>query len=561
MTIYWPETRDDSALDSENTASVFELPEGVLQRHGARMLRRTTAARARIRRAPAQRSTAYVSSILLIPGSLMETPEQLTELNTALKAAEVQIVDGPDPRQLDVTRTAALQPVPDRGGRPVDVDAWTALQAIRDANPNLGNQISLDHLMVVSSAGDLSGVPGAIQGFMSPFGLHDSVASGYLDGPVALEMPPVHRRDPGQLKLGRRAVVAVVDTGIGRNSRLEIPALDVTAVGTWKTGQFVSVDADVQAAVEQACTTLAGQGVPVEVITHAKDEPLTRNPLVGIQDWCFGHGEFCAGIIQQIAPDASVLAVRVMGSDGVARESTVVAALRALVTRVDTALKSGDMTTMVDIVSLSMGYPFEGTLEEEEKSPLAVQINALRERGVLVVAAAGNSASSARFFPACMSTHTTALATPPVINVGALNPNGSKALFGNENASVTCFATGVNVISTFPQDANASRQPLIQVPAENRKGLPPFRQSPDADDYTQSPFRSWTGTSFAAPNIAAHLANALNDTEVTAVTATAPETATAEAVKAAAIAAATETARKRAAAAVCAVRTAAQPAP
>src|SRR5687768_3013567 len=181
MTIYWPQAQDESTSDSENTASVFELPEGVLQRHGARMLRRTTATRARIARisgAPVQRSTAYVSSVLLIPGSLMETEEQLTKLNDALKAAEVEIADSHDPDQSDVTRTAALQPVPTRGARPVDVDAWTALQAIRDVDPDLGLQISLDHLMVVSAAGDLSGVPGAIQGFISPFGLQGPVASG-----------------------------------------------------------------------------------------------------------------------------------------------------------------------------------------------------------------------------------------------------------------------------------------------------------------------------------------------------------------------------------------------
>ncbi len=207
-----------------------------------------------------------------------------------------------------------------------------------------------------------------------------------------------------------------------------------------------------------------------------------------------------------------------MGSDGIARESVVVAALQALVKRVDRALASGDMREMVDVVSLSLGYPYEGTIEQEKKSPVAKQITELRRRGVLVVAAAGNSASAERFFPACMSTHSDAAKPgevpvpvgPPVINVGALNPNGSKALYTNEGPAVTCYATGTNVVSTFPQDANASRQPLVQVAAVNRPGLPQYRQSPDVDDHTRSPFAIWTGSSFAAPHVAAHLANALH---------------------------------------------------
>lgn len=524
MTIYWPEaqTAQDPGNENtqnteyENTGLVLELPEEVLQRHGARMLRPTTAVSV-VGLDPPARSTAYVASVLLMPPNLVNTDGKRGELNGFLADVGMQIPE----ESVDLERLEEIQPVLLQaldGPRPVDVDAWTALLAIRKNNPVIGNQIGLDHLMIAS--GDLSGVPGAIQGVAPPFGFGGPVATGYLDGPVALEMPPIHRQAPAALALRRRAVVAVLDTGIGENDRLDIKQLDVKQpLATWPTGLHVTVDTEIQEAVRVAGQKLVTEGLRVEVIGHPKDQPLTRNPLIGTQDWCFGHGTFIAGIIQQIAPDATVLAVRVMGSDGIARESVVVAALQALVKRVDRALASSDMREMVDVVSLSLGYPYEGTVEQEKESPVAKQIVELRRRGVLVVAAAGNSASAERFFPACMSTHTDAPKPgevpvpvgPPVINVGALNPNGSKALYTNEGPAVTCYATGTNVVSTFPQDANASRQPLVQVRADNRPDLPQYRQSPDVDDHTRSPFAIWTGSSFAAPHVAAHLANALHN--------------------------------------------------
>ncbi|WP_158102998.1 S8 family serine peptidase [Lentzea kentuckyensis] len=528
MTIYWPGTYADASEDegrtganpaNEDTGLPFEVPDDVLRRHGARVLEPSTSAQSPVRASdrtpevgPAERPTAYVSSVLLIPRDLliernadldgllapvgMKLPT-LTDRRDTLRRGEAAV----PPEELASAVPVVLQPAE----RPVDIDAWTALQALR-ANKDIGDRISLNHLMFASGwVGDLGGVPGPIQGFMPPFG--GAATSGYLDGPVSVELPAIDRS--GTTTLGRPAVVAVLDTGIGENTWLGIPPLKTgLPVKDWKTGSYVEVDAEIQRAVKKAGRYVLEQGHPAEVIKHPKDEPLSRNPLVGTQAWCFGHGEFCAGIIAQIAPKATVLAVRVMGTDGVATEGAVVAALKGLVKRIDGT--SETPPRMVDVVSLSMGYLFERPKEEEATSPLAVQIHELRKRGVLVVAAAGNSASSQRFFPASLSTIEDRLTTPPVVSVGALNPNGSKALFTNEGPSVTCYATGTNVISTFPQDANASRQPAVQVAAVNRQDLPQFRQSPDVDDHTHSPFGVWTGTSFAAPHVAAHLANAVH---------------------------------------------------
>jgi subtilisin family serine protease len=88
----------------------------------------------------------------------------------------------------------------------------------------------------------------------------------------------------------------------------------------------------------------------------------------------------------------------------------------------------------------------------------------------------------------------------PVISVGALNPNGTKAMFSNDGPWVTAWAVGASVLSTYPTDVDASRTPELRMPV-NRKppgDLQPGREALDPNDYSGG-FALWSGTSFAAP--------------------------------------------------------------
>jgi hypothetical protein len=55
-------------------------------------------------------------------------------------------------------------------------------------------------------------------------------------------------------------------------------------------------------------------------------------------------------------------------------------------------------------------------------------------------------------------------------------------------------------VSTFPTDVNGSRSPEIK--------LRGFREALDPDDYSGG-FAIWSGTSFSAPLLAAHIARSL----------------------------------------------------
>ena len=53
---------------------------------------------------------------------------------------------------------------------------------------------------------------------------------------------------------------------------------------------------------------------PIPSVTGVSDDPYE-----GVLDPDAGHGTFIAGLIRQNCPDADILAVRVMGGDGVGR--------------------------------------------------------------------------------------------------------------------------------------------------------------------------------------------------------------------------------------------------
>lgn len=90
----------------------------------------------------------------------------------------------------------------------------------------------------------------------------------------------------------------------------------------------------------------------------------------------------------------------------------------------------------VDIIHMSVGWPKSFMSFELEQV-----IKKAIEKGVIIVAAAGNSSQRATIFPCQMD---------GVICVGALRPDGSVARFSNWGGQVDVFAPGEQILSTIP---------------------------------------------------------------------------------------------------------------
>jgi hypothetical protein len=510
-------------------------PEWLLQRHRARMLLPSEAAPAVGVPKPENpedpqpaepvavpiESTVYRVDTLLIPNVLLRNQPLMSAMQQAagvvfqLPPPLTDLMPGSQAERLDeVPRPVALTPADLTSAAPVD--AWTALRRIRSAvsrnelrwqvgpkevTPTLAErarllEVSLDHLLI---GAEYSGVPvweqhdvpgQAPSGGYNPEGRHPISA--------LVGLPKRDGNDVFVMADGtkRRPVVAVLDTGV-RYHPWFVDSLETIANNGSES--FLHLSVPTQEALEKHQPEVAG--LPrTNVLLDYNDVPIYAEELSDRVNRAVGHGTFIAGLIHQHAPDADVLSLRVMRSDNVGYESDVLLALWLLVDRVEQAQSNpANAAEMIDVVSISLGYYHE-TWRAEKLARLAKVIDKLTSLGVVVVAAAGNDSSRRPFLPAAIASLTTTT-MPLVVGVGAANPNGTTSWYSNGGASASAEAPGTCVVSIFPPDIDGARAP-------SNNAFSDGRQSVDEDSF-RSGFALWSGTSFAAPTLAAAVARKL----------------------------------------------------
>jgi len=194
------------------------------------------------------------------------------------------------------------------------------------------------------------------------------------------------------LSTGAGVTVAVLDTGV---------QLDNAVLGSVLVPGADLVD---------------GDGVPADDRNGIDDD---GNGLI---DEGAGHGTHVAGIVHLVAPDARIMPVRVLDSDGLATDWTVVKAMFA-------ATEMG-----ADIVNLSFGRPGSADL-------LRSATQQILDRGVVVVAAAGNEGRDRAQYPA---------ASRCAIAVAASDSTDSLAPYTTIGSWVDTVAPGTDIVSIHP---------------------------------------------------------------------------------------------------------------
>jgi hypothetical protein len=303
--------------------------------------------------------------------------------------------------------------------------------------------------------------------------------------PVAVLTPaPPQRRERDELPGERRPVIALFDTAISRH-----PWLDTT-----DSTDPIWIDAE-----DYGCKL--GPRAPAR---GALRVAMSSSKAL---DSDFGHGTFSAGLIRQIAPDALILLFRVMHDDGTIDGDHI---LNALGWINDGRTADGEATVdhprpEVDVICLPLGFEFESKDATFTKW-LGEVLGDLGDRGVQVVASAGNDSTDQPTYPAAFAVADKQPRTP-LVSVGALNPNGrTRAHYSNYGEWVTDWAVGTSVVSTFP---------LVDGVANPELGGGGTWESVDPDDFT-SGFSRWSGTSFAATAFASMFGQALLTPEVLA---------------------------------------------
>jgi len=190
-----------------------------------------------------------------------------------------------------------------------------------------------------------------------------------------------------------------------------------------------------------------------------------------------GHGTFIAGVVMQHAPTAHIMVSRIIDGDGVTNELDLVRGL----THVRSHAKR--TKTAIDVVSLSLGC----YSHDDNPSPVLQQAIDAFEPSTVVVACAGNAASSRPFWPAALKR---------VVAVASLNADGTdRSSFSNYGWWVDASTVGDRVVSTFFDYAG---------------------MGPNGEEKFTG-FATWSGTSFAAPRVAGVIATTARRHGVSAV--------------------------------------------
>ena len=130
--------------------------------------------------------------------------------------------------------------------------------------------------------------------------------------------------------------------------------------------------------------------------------------LSGLLDTRAGHGTFIAGLVRQGCPSATIMPIPVMDADGMVAESTLLNALTLLLTRHVTGQLTEDESLVIDVLSLSLGYYHETSADDALGTQMQALMSDFANAGVLVVAAAGNDATTEPLLPAGFSANPSA---------------------------------------------------------------------------------------------------------------------------------------------------------
>ncbi len=206
-----------------------------------------------------------------------------------------------------------------------------------------------------------------------------------------LNLPEAHG-----VNRGAGSVVAVIDTGVQLNHG--------ELAGRLTTARYDFVD---------------GDQTPYDVGNDRDDDN------DGVTDEMVGHGTHVAGIVALTAPEARIMPVRALDSEGRSTTFGVAKAIRF-------AVGKG-----ADVVNLSLGSSAESDLLED----LIGDDDDDSAGRTVFVAAAGNDANALPQYPA---------AEDGAIAVSSVNEAKKKSSFANYGSWITVAAPGTNIHSPFP---------------------------------------------------------------------------------------------------------------
>ncbi|KQS99508.1 S8 family peptidase [Cellulomonas sp. Leaf395] len=219
---------------------------------------------------------------------------------------------------------------------------------------------------------------------------------------------------------------------------------------------------------------------------HHRDDPTTHgndanvdlldvDPHDGFLDFSDGHGTFVSGIVAQVAPSADIAVYRALKGGGAGSELDVACAMVR-------AVKAG-----AQVLNLSLGCQ---TRHDQPSLAIAAALDWISEfervhgAEVVVVAAAGNYGDTAPVWPAAFRR---------VVSVAAVSSDLRPTPWSSRGFWVDCSTIGEGILSTFVE------------------GTESYEFTGEPDTFGPNSFAHWSGTSFAAPQVAGAIARVMHE--------------------------------------------------
>lgn len=259
------------------------------------------------------------------------------------------------------------------------------------------------------------------------------------------------------------STMAAVSKGVGGPEPAGAPPASRTAAGRGGAVRVAIVDTGIPAG-ERRHRLLAD-------VAHTDDDIDALDVLPagpdGWLDYQAGHGTFVAGVVRRVAPHAHLSMYRAADSDGFGTDHEIAEAI--LRAHADGA----------DIINLSLGVR---TVDDQPPPAMAAAVHTVLNdpaRRTVVVAAAGNFGAGFPVYPAAL---------PGVVAVAGLTAFMTPADWSSHGPHVRFSCVGEGVRSTY---VPGTESPVFD---------------PQPDTFGPDPWAVWSGTSFAAPQIAGAVA-------------------------------------------------------
>ena len=226
-------------------------------------------------------------------------------------------------------------------------------------------------------------------------------------------------------------IVAVIDTGVDTSHPVLVPVL-LPGYDFTRNQPGASEFLDVPQL--QSGTTSQGTEDQQPVIVQQSSAAILDQSSAAILDGgpyaAFGHGTMTTGLVHLAAPKAKILPLKAFTSDGTGYLSNIVAALYYAVQH------------QANVVNMSFDV-------SSPSSALSQAVAYANQKGVVLVAAAGNESTSTAVYPAALKGN--------VMGIASTTDWDQRSSFSNYGTTdVWIAAPGEYIISTFPGGTYAS---------------------------------------------------------------------------------------------------------